>query len=59
MKIGSMVTTLARVLSEPPIERGNRCKVIAMSSDNQKVFLEGPAGQVVQLPRGDVYLAKK
>lgn len=59
MKTGSVVSALVRVLSEPPIERGDRCKVVGITEDRQKLFVEGPRGQVVSIKRGDVFLVKE
>lgn len=59
MRPGAIVSTLIRVLSEPPIERGTKCKVVAITEDRQKLFIEGPRGQVVSIKRGDVFAAKQ
>lgn len=59
MKVGAYVSTLVTVFSDPPVEKNARCKVLGMSGDKQKVFLQGPRGQVVSLPRGDVFTPRK
>lgn len=59
MKVGDPVTTRVRVFSEPEVARGAKCKVVAVTADRKKIYLDGPDGQLFSLPRGDVLLARR
>lgn len=54
LHVGDRVSTLVRVLTDPPLPRGTVAKVIAVSSDRQKLYLDAN-GVVFTLSRGDVF----
>lgn len=56
IEIGKMVQTRVRVLTDPEMPRGTRCKVIGFARGRGRVIVQGPEQQIAFLVLADVMI---